>query len=283
MDGFRKFNSIWVPFNIRMLGDWIAMPYPQLKSDEGDIPLYCVSPNHRLEYVVAKIDDRYIMSMGNGLSYASGSYLNSDDSVDGTGGMLTKEEAYRYFSIGTEIAKYGIKTCKMEYVLELGGSIKLSDKVSVPPILVQYSVECPYRLNDAAFMSKSQIEKETGKWRLQCESQHDYLHLMAAEVLIRNLRILHERDILSNAFNAQCYTWALELCGYEYACSVKQMSDDEGTRQRVSEMLRREVFQAYDIINYISWVLGEPTDYKRIDAMFRDNGFNIEYCKLKLE
>lgn len=283
MNTFRKFNAVWVPCNVRLIGDWIAPPYPMLRSDKGDIPMYSVSPYHGRSFVVAKFDNRYIVSKGNGLSYTNGSYINTGEMGDDTWGLLLKADARRDFILGNEIAKCGIKTNRMEFVLELGGAVELSETKSHSPILLQYSVECPYRLCDAAFMPKNVIENETSKWKLQCEKSYDYKHLMAAEVLIRNLKTLHDKGILYNAFHIQNYTWALELVDFELACSPEHPYSDEDSLRHVKDLFPREIIQTYEIINYIAWVLKEPIDYRVIDAMFHSYGFDINYCKLILE
>ena len=58
-----------------------------------------------------------------------------------------------------EISSYGIKTNKMEYVIELEATLSLPTGNLLHPVLLQYDVECPYRISDAAFISKKEIGK----------------------------------------------------------------------------------------------------------------------------
>lgn len=276
MDTFRQFNSDIFPFDIIMSREDFALPYPLLRSDSGKIPIYCVSPNHGRSFVVAKSDGRYIISKGNGLSYTNINYINTAEMGDDTWGLLLKADAIRDFTLGIEIAGYGIKTNNMEYVMELDSPIKLSKNKYLNPVLLQYSVECPYRICDAAFMDKNVVEHETEKWDLLCSTKHKQRHLMAAEILIRNLAILHERHILYNAFHTQNYTWALELVDFELACSPKHPYSDEDSMRHVKDLFQREIIQTYEIINYIAWCLNEQCNYNEVEHIMKFYGFNLK-------
>lgn len=274
MNRFRPYNSDLFPFNIIMSKDDFAVPYPLFRSERGEIPIYCVSPNHGRSFVVAKCDERYIISKGNGLSYTSSSHINTAEMGDDTWGLLLKSDAIRDFTLGTEIASLGIKTNQMEYVIELDSPVRLSEEKYLNPVLLQYSVECPYRICDAVFMNKDIIEHETEKWEFLCNAKHNQRHLMAAEILMRNLAILHENGILYNAFHTQNYTWALELVDFELACSPKHPYSDEDSIRHVKDLFSREIIQTYEIVNYIAWCLNEVTDYCKIEDIM--NNYNVE-------
>ena len=42
-----------------------------------------------------------------------------------------------------------------------------------------------------------------------------------------------------------------------------------------------EIMKTYEIINYIGWCLGEKINYSKIDSIFKDYGFNLNYYKVK--
>jgi len=163
----------------------------------------------------------------------------------------------------------------MEYVLRLDEKIRLTTGYVINPILLQYSVECPYRICDAPYMEQKEIEKEVAKWEKYNDEDYDTPTMIAAAVLVRNLRILHEHQILHNAIHSQNYTWALELLDFELACSPRHPYDDEQSQRMVKDLFSREIIQTYEIINHIAWCLNDEIDYKRVDKLFYDNGFDL--------
>lgn len=251
-------------------------PYPLLRDDDGDEQIWCVSPHHGRSYIVGKTTDgKYIISKGNGLSYTKHPYLHSAEYGDNTWGFLLKEDAIRDFHLGNEISMLGIKTNGMNYVLELENEIMLTNRHTITPVLLQYTVECPYRICDAAYMQRSEIEKHVGRWKLLDRWYCPKSHLIAAHVLINNLRILHTNGILHNAIHPQNYTWALELLDFELSYSPSHPYSHEEDMSRVKDLFNREVIQTYEVINHIAWCLGESIDYDEIDELFLTNGFNL--------
>lgn len=191
-------------------------PFPLLKSNTGDTPLYNICPaTHCRSFVVSKMDDRFIVSKGNGLSYTEWTFLNTGEFGDDTLGLLLKKDALRDFHIGNEIASLGIRTNRMEYVLELNTRVSLPNGNTLKPILLQYDAACPYRIADARFMSEEMIRSEVNKWEKANTRHHKKKHMIAAEILVHNLRILHDHGILHNAILSGNYTWALELLDFE--------------------------------------------------------------------
>ncbi len=220
-------------------------------------------------------DGKYIVSKGNGLSYTQYQHLHSAEFGNNTWGVLLKNDACRDFTLGMEISQLGIKTNVMNYVLELDKNILLTNGHTITPVLLQYTVECPYRICDTAYMRRSEIEKQVGKWKLFDKWNCSNYHLIAAHILIDNLRILHDNEILHNAIHPQNYTWALELLDFELACSPSHPYSNEEDISRVKDLYSREIIQTYDVINHIAWSLGETFDYKTIDNIFLQYGFDL--------
>lgn len=255
--------------------------YPYLRNGNGDEKMYCISPLHGRSFVVGKTeDDRYIVSKGNGLSYTQDTFLHTREFNNDTWGLLLLQDAERDFMVGQEIEAIGIKTNHMHCVLELDTEINLPNGSKLKPTLLQYDVECPYRICDAPFMDQKQIQTEIHKWELTNEQGYDKYHMIAADVFIRNLRILHDSNILHNAIHEQNYTWALELLDFEIACSPKYPYKKEDDQRHVKDLFPREIIQTYIIINYIAGVLREKVDFTEIDNLFSMHGFNLKLFKI---
>lgn len=264
------------PYRIIMGTEKTPPVYPILRSLNGEKKLLCPSPLHGRSFVVNKAQNgRYIVSKGNGLCYTSHRFLHTGEFMDGTWGLLLRQDAERDFIMGQEVEALGIKTNHMEYVLELDVEIILPNGHKVKPTLLQYDVECPYRISDAAFMTQKQIHAEVAKWEVMNERGFTKSHMIAANVLIRNLRILHDHNVLHNAISEQNYTWALELLDFELACSPAHPYSSEDSMRHVKDLYPREIMYTYIIINYIAGVLREEIDFAAIDALFADYGFDI--------
>lgn len=266
-----------VAFSLLKKGETQERFYPYIRDYEGDLVMVCLSPHHGRSFVVDRMDNgRYIVSKGNGLSYTQQILLNTGEFGDDTLGLLLRKDAERDFIMGQEIESLGIKTNHMEYVLELEREIHLPNEHIIKPVLLQYDVECPYRICDAPFMTPKQIQSEVNKWERMNDKGVDQAYLIAANVLIRNLRILHDNEILHNAIHEQNYTWALELLDFELACSPAHPYERENDQRHVKSLFPREVLQTYVIINYIAGVLREDIDYAIVDALFAEYGFDIQ-------
>ena len=245
--------------------------------------MYCLSPIHGRSFVVGRLQDgRYVVSKGNGLSYTQYTLLNTRQFGDDTWGLLLRQDAERDFLLGQEIESLGIKTNHMEYVLELEKGITLPTGHTLKPTLLQYDVECPWRISDAPFMTHEQIQAEVSKWsQLSIKGFKDN-HLIAADIMIHNLRILHDHDILHNAIHEQNYTWALELLDFEISCSPSHPYEREDYQRHVKDLFYREITQTYVIITYIAGVLKEEIDFKCIDNLFSEYGFDIKEYEIEL-
>jgi len=254
-----------------------SRPYPLLRTDEGTETMRCVSPHHGRSFVVGRHEDgRYVVSKGNGLSYTQYAHLYTAEFGDNVWGLLLEKDAIRDFDLGMEIEALGIKTNRVEYVLRLEEPITLATGHVVYPVLLQYSVECPYRICDAPYMKREEIEAEVAKWQQFNVKGYDSATMIAADVLIGNLRTLHDHKILHNAIHFQNYTWALELLDFELACSLKHPYDDEQSNRVVKDLFSREIIQTYEVINHIAWCLGESIDYRAIDELFASYHFSLQ-------
>lgn len=251
--------------------------FPYLRDNDGDKEMCCLTPLHGRSFVVGRTEEgRYVVSKGNGLGYTKNAFLHTGEFYNGTWGLLLRQDAERDFIMGQEIKSLGIKTNEMHYVIELDVDVNLPNGNVIKPVLLQYDVECPYRICDAPFMEQEQIEEEIKKWEQFNKCGYDKYHMIAADVLIRNLRILHDNDILHNAIHEQNYTWALELLDFELACSPAYPYSTEDEQRYAKDLFSREIVQTYIIINYIAGVLHEMIDFALIDKVFNDYGFDIQ-------
>lgn len=251
-------------------------PIPLFRDPDGDKIMYCVGPNHGRSFVVGRTNDgKYIISKGNGLSYSQFQFLFTPENNENTWGLLLRDSAIRDFDLGMEIASLGIRTNKMEYVIELETKIQLTSGHIISPILLQYVVDCPYRICDTPYMPKYIIDEQVQKWEQLNERGFEDYYMIAANVLISNLRKLHLNNILHNAIHYQNYTWALELLDFEIACSPAHPYSKSVDMSIVKDLFSREVVQTYEIINHIAGCLGENIDYKKVDDLFAEYGFEL--------
>ncbi len=256
--------------------------FPLLRCERGDKTMWQVSPIHGRSFVVGRYEDgRYIVSKGNGLGYTQNNFIHTSEQQVDVWGLLLKEDALRDFHCGQEVQALGIKTNQMECVLELDYPIHIAKtNVDRKPVLLQYNVECPYRISDAPFMKREQITAEVNKWERMNDKCFDKDYLIAANVLIRNLRIMHDHEVLHNAIHEQNYTWALELLDFELCRTPNYPYTQADYERHVCNLYDREVIQTYQVIIYIAGCLNEPVDFKRLDALFFDYGFDLNKFKL---
>ncbi len=272
-----KYNATKEQYRIILNNDNDCEIYPYLRSIDGnDANMYLVSPLHGRSYVVGKKENRYIISKGNGLSYSNLQFLNTHELGTDSWGLLLKQDAKRDFIVGNEVRALGIKTNHMEYVLELQKYVLFQDGTQLKPVLLQYNVECPYRISDAPFMINGEIKKWVSTWNSMCKKSHEHYYLMAADVLIRNLHILHSNKILHNAISIQNYTWALELLDFELAHSPNYPKTSEDAKRHIPILFDREIIHTYEIIVYIAGCLHEQINFDIVDKMFENYGFDLK-------
>lgn len=252
--------------------------YPLLRDDDGEEKLISVSPDHGRSFCIGMTKEgRFIISKGNGLCYSEHAFLNTGEMRDGTWGLLLERDAIRDYNNGMLAAEYGILTNRMHGVIKLNNSIIVNQKeqISLSPVLLQYDIACPYRLSDAVFMSKSQIEQETKKWESTFGTSPHGLYAVAAKVLIKNLRVLHDNKYLHNALSTHNYTWALELLDFEMSNSIIYPYSEDIDENIVKELYNREVLYTYQIIVFIAGVLKENVNFGYIDGLFEEYGFSL--------
>lgn len=274
----RLFKASSYPYELVLSSkDKTNTPFPLLRNDIGREKIWSVSPTHGRSFVIGKSNDgKWIVSKGNGLNYTSVCFVSTGRSWQDSWGMLGKEHAIRDFLIGNEIRELGIKTNEMEYVLELEYDvISPYKKGTIRPYLLQYRVECPYRISDFAFMPREEFQKQVNNWNKFNKKGFDKYHLIAANILIENLRILHSHKILHNGIHTQNYTWALELLDFEGSRTPTYPYDSAEYETLVLELIDGEVIQTYEVISYIAWCLDEILDVKVVDELFKDNGFTL--------
>lgn len=236
------------------------------------------------EYKAQELGNSIHLDAGSGFSYSSSLSLNTMETAFDIWGCLREPDARRDFLLGQDIASLGIKTNKMQYVLSIDNmEIPLLNGTTIHPILLQYSVECPYRISDASVMGKDLILNEASKWTSPHREYSDKVqyHETAAEILISNLRIMHENNVLHNAISTQNYTWALELLDFELSSSPKHPYEREDYQRHVPTLMPREIMYTYQIIVEIADCLGEDIDFQRIDLIFLENEFDLNKYNIK--
>ena len=272
-----RYSAQEVEYSILYKNPTNVNPFPLLKCNTGNSTLYNICPaTHCRSFVISKTDDRFIVSKGNGLSYTEWTFLNTGEFGDDTLGLLLKQDALRDFHIGNEIASLGIRTNRMEYVLELNTRVTLPNGNAIKPILLQYDVACPYRIADARFMSEEMIRSEVNKWEKANTRHHKKKHMVAAEILVHNLRVLHDHGILHNAIHSGNYTWALELLDFELAHTPSYPYEQDDYKRHVPCLMPREILQTYNVIIEIASILNESIHYKEIDNLFTRYDYNLE-------
>ena len=272
----QKISAKKVPFTLLKTSETEVAPFPYLRDSSGAENMVCISPHHGRSFIVSKEDERFIVSKGNGLSYTQYTYLYSGEFDENTWGILLEDDAIRDFEVGKEIRDLGIKTNIMQYVIKLEHEIRLIDGHTLFPVLLQYSVECPYRICDFPYMDKNEVYKEVEKWEKYNAKGYRQSSLIAAEVLVNNLRILHSNQILHNAIHPQNYTWALELLDFEISHSPKYPYTQTEYLDVVKKLFPREIIQTYDVINHIAASLGETINHAELEELFWQHGFDIK-------
>ena len=253
------------------------MAYPYLFDKNGDKDMYCLSPIHCRSFVVGQHEDgRYIITKGNGLSYSTYPFLYTPEMPGAIWGLLRKEDALRDFNCGQDVQALGIKTNQMECVMELDFPIYIPQTHEMlNPCILQYSVECPWRIADAGFMTQNQIWDEVHKWERLNDKGFPEDYLIAANVLIRNLKIMHDNGVLHNALTFENLTWALELLDFELCHTPQHPYSKEDYARHVPDLFDREVIDTYRLIIYIAGVLHQLVDFEQIDNMFAEYGFDL--------
>lgn len=251
-------------------------PYLHQSQDDSD-EAYSLSPIHCRSFIVGRHPDgRYTVSKGNGLSFSKHSFMYTPEMPSDVWGLLLKEDALRDFNCGQDVQSLGIKTNQMECVLELEYPVFIPQtEKTYNPVLLQYSVECPWRIADAPFAPREIIYDEVAKWHLFNKKDYRQEYLIAADLLIHNLRLMHDNGILHNALTYENLTWALELLDFELCHTPQHPYVQEDYLRHVPTLYDREVIDTYKLINYIAGVLQQKVDFNIVDSMFLEYGFDL--------
>lgn len=279
-----SFSANQKPYLIIQSKESCVRLFPLLACHYGEATIYSISPLHGRSFVVGQYENgRYIITKGNGLYYSQYPFLFTPETPTDVWGLLLKEDALRDFYCGIDVQALGIKTNQMECVLELDYPIYIAQTdTTINPCILQYNVECPYRICDAPFMEHSQIENEVAKWQQYNHKGYSQYHMIAAEMLISNLRTMHDHEVLHNAIHEQNYTWALELLDFELCRTPQHPYTIADYERHAPSLYSREVIQTYVIINYIAGVLREQPNYGEIDALFSEYGYRLKEFSLKI-
>lgn len=250
--------------------------YPFVRNDDGALNMEVISPNHGRSFLLKKGNDfHWIIGKGNGLSYSTQTSVITSSYDSDTWGRLSLKQAIRDFDIGNEIARLGIKTNTMEYVLSLPFNVIFNGKEDCAALL-QYSVECPYRIVDFAFIPKMLLNMHVARWKSANNTfPSTSKHLIAADVLFHNLSVLHKNGILHNAITPQNYTWALELVDFEASHSPTTPYGTKQYQSFIPMLMDMEIIQTYEIVNYIAWCLNEKPDYASIERIINYYSFKL--------
>jgi hypothetical protein len=219
--------------------------------------------------------DRFTITKGNGLTYFPFGFISTHELEDHAWGYLRTEDAIRDFKSGEYIKNLGILTNIMEALFLLKEQIiRLPDGVSkIQPTILQYSVICPYRIADIPFLSKELVYYFIKRWPDLFDINYSELHCNAAEVLLKNIHLLHKSDVLHNAIHAQNYSLSLELLDFELARTPSTPYKNEYEEQTYIKLQKREVIQSLEIVNQIAFYFNEKINSKILREIMIKNGF----------
>mgnify|MGYP000025780157 CR=1 FL=1 len=249
--------------------------------EDTNIKLISPSPIHGRSLIASfnKETNRYTITKGNGLTYFPYGFVDTMELDSNLWGYLNKSSATRDYLGGIFINELGIKTNLMEAVFSLNPQKvnTLKNTQVIEPYILQYSVECPYRIHDLPFITKKTRDFFINQWCDFNEKKHADYHCIAAEVMLRNLKIMHSNNILHNAIHGQNYTLSLELLDFEIARTPKTPYDREEDENNYDTLFNREIIQSLEIVNYIAFFLNEKLNIKSLKEIFLRYGFENLY------
>lgn len=216
---------------------------------------------------------RFVITKGNGLTYFPYGFVLTKEMEGHAWGFLRHQDAIRDYNTGLYIADLGILTNEMEavYTLEDISAKSFEGIVPLSPTILQYKVLCPYRLSDMQYLPSATIKKYLKLWRTYSDEQ-DY-HCIAADVFLKNQRIMREKDVLHNAIHNQNYTLALELLDFELSRSPITPYENPEDEKNYPNLRNREILQSLEIVNYVAFQLGENLNYSRLKELMLKHGF----------
>lgn len=253
--------------------------YFSLVTFEEETKLKCISPSplHGRSLIANYNFDsnRYIIIKGSGLTYFPFGFISTKELEDYAWGYLRTEDAIRDYKSGNYINSIGILTNKMEAVFTLEQEIiRLSNSVSnIEPTILQYSVICPYRIADIPFLSKELVDYFINSWSNVFEINYREVHCNVAEVLLNNIRMLHENNVLHNAIHIQNYSLSLELLDFELSRTPVTPYENENDEKSYKKLQKREIIQSLEIVNQIAFYFKENINSKILRQIMIKNGF----------
>ena len=263
-----KYESV---YNDKLVSDF----FPILLNEKGTLDTVCPSPFHGRSVITHyhKETQKYIVIKGCGLTYFPYNFINTGEMGDATWGLLREGDGTRDYLCGDYISKLGIYTNKMEAFLKITDVTFKTEGKSIHPFILQYSVDCPYRLADAPFLPKETIMKYVKRWN-EFGVNHKKKHLIVAEVLFKNLKIMHSNNVLHNAIHVQNFTISLELLDFEIA-RTPEMPHNKADELIFKDLFKREVFHCLEIINFICYLFKEDMNSNELEKILKKYGYNF--------
>jgi hypothetical protein len=252
--------------------------FPKLVTENSaNEKLFSASPLHGRSIIVDfnPGSKRYIVTKGNGLTYFPFGFIATEELEGYAWGYLRKADAIRDYKSGSFISSLGILTNDMEAVYTLQSeNASFSNCIKqLKPTILQYSVLCPYRIADIPFLSKALITSFVKKWASTFNDNNIDLHCIAANVLLRNIKIMHENNVLHNAIHCQNYSLSLELLDFELSRTPITPYDNEIDEKSYEKLQKREIIQTLEIINQIAFYFNEKINSKKLRQIMIVNGF----------
>ncbi|MFV2016351.1 MAG: hypothetical protein ACC656_13040 [Candidatus Heimdallarchaeota archaeon] len=279
LNNFKKLKARSIDYDTIRNANNHSVLYPYILDLKGDKDLFIVSPYHGRSAITKynSESEDYCIIKGCGLTYYPGNFINTREYGDHTWGLLLVEDAIRDFDCCLDIQSLNIITSIPDYVIELKMKIELlsSHKV-LQPALLQSRVRCPYRICDFKFVDSSILDKLFDHWDDYGVDNNPERYLIAADLLIKNLSILHNNDILHNAIHIQNYTLLLELIDFELSRTPNNKYRSKEDEMQYKNLMNREIIQTLEIVNYISWITKEKINKRKIQKILE----KYEYMSL---
>jgi hypothetical protein len=228
--------------------------------------------------IIAKFEvdsNRYTITKGNGLTYFPYGFIATEELENHASGYLRKEDAIRDYLSGEFVSGLGIITNKMDAVFSIEPQlIRFSNHVSeIEPIILQYNVICPYRISDIPFLSKELVLSFIDNWTNIFEIKHSEIHCNAAEVLLSNIKIMHENEVLHNSIHSQNYSLSLELLDFELSRTPLTPYNDFVDEKTYIKLKKREIIQSLEIVHQIAFYFKETINNKILRQIMIKNSF----------